>query len=414
VVNLADGGRDDTVLSAADPAQRPMIHLSTIVGVVHALKLQSGSVSDIDVRLVSSATMMYGVFASSIDRVSVVGPASVSACTGRTVSNSVCASSFAGASGFSFAISAGGPISLELNLTNVTAWGGGTGGSGVAINAGSNVAITAFLHNSIIHGEDKDISLLNSGGAGTTLAAEARHTNFSTQQLTGANVTLSSPPGGANQSNAPQLVNPAGGDFRELAGSTTIDAGDDAFTAGTADVAGSPRGQGAHIDIGAHEFSPPSPPVNPSTVLTQFRARKSHFRRVRSDDVHHNEVRAGRPHPNRGEKPGGVQFSFTLSRADSVRFSLDRAYSGRRAGTRCVKRTRGNVSRKRCTYYRRLTGEETVAGTVGRNTLWWTGRWRGRDLSVKSSGYVLKALAIGAAAGTAPIQISPRPLHPSA
>ena len=64
--------------------------------------------------------------------------------------------------------------------------------------------------------------------------------------------------GGGNQSAAPLFVNTEAGDFREAAGSPTIDAGL-ADELGPLDLAGNPRVLGSAPDIGAYEFVPPAP-----------------------------------------------------------------------------------------------------------------------------------------------------------
>ncbi len=63
----------------------------------------------------------------------------------------------------------------------------------------------------------------------------------------------------ANQSGDPRFVNASAGDLHLRAGSSAIDAGDDPQGRSLpADADGHPRVQGAAIDLGAYEFSPPA------------------------------------------------------------------------------------------------------------------------------------------------------------
>jgi hypothetical protein len=64
---------------------------------------------------------------------------------------------------------------------------------------------------------------------------------------------------GGHLSSPPLFANAAGGDFHELAGSSTIDAGLIEEANGPFDFGGNPRTQGVSTDIGAFEF--PAPPA---------------------------------------------------------------------------------------------------------------------------------------------------------
>jgi uncharacterized delta-60 repeat protein len=77
---------------------------------------------------------------------------------------------------------------------------------------------------------------------------------------------------------------------------------------------------------------------------------------------------------------GGALVSFTLDRAASVRFAVERAGSGRRVGGRCVKPTRSNRGKRRCTRYARLAGGFTRRGVAGANRVRFTGRLTARRL----------------------------------
>jgi hypothetical protein len=85
--------------------------------------------------------------------------------------------------------------------------------------------------------------------------------------------------------------------------------------------------------------------------------------------------------------------SFTLTEAASVRFRIERAASGRKAGGTCVRRTQANRSAAHCTRYVKLTGKIDRAGTQGKNSFTFRGRLDGKRL--KPRGYRLRAIATG-------------------
>jgi hypothetical protein len=86
------------------------------------------------------------------------------------------------------------------------------------------------------------------------------HSNFDTTTTTGAGNT-STAGEGTNQDAQPLLADPASGDFHQLAGSPTIDAGVADPSLGSADIDGEPRTQGAAPDIGADELLPQAEPA---------------------------------------------------------------------------------------------------------------------------------------------------------
>lgn len=77
---------------------------------------------------------------------------------------------------------------------------------------------------------------------------------------------------------------------------------------------------------------------------------------------------------------GGTRVAFSLSERAKVRFTVSRARSGRRVGRRCVKPTRSNRSRRRCTRYVSVRGSFTFNGVAGENRFRFSGRLRGRRL----------------------------------
>lgn len=143
--------------------------------------------------------------------------------------------------------------------------------------AGTQLTVEAV--NTIARGTGKDVEAEASGGgeAGVSLS----HSSFeSVSTVGGALVSPSNAAG--NQTAAPLFVDAAAGDFRELPGSPTIDAGLTDPLNGALDLAGQPRAQGGctvATDIGAYELPVPVvppcvPPPPPSNRFTLKRVKK--------------------------------------------------------------------------------------------------------------------------------------------
>jgi hypothetical protein len=79
--------------------------------------------------------------------------------------------------------------------------------------------------------------------------------------------------------------------------------------------------------------------------------------------------------------PVGATVSYRLSEAATVTFMVERQRAGRRVGRRCVKATRANRRRPRCTRYVSVRGSFVHRGKAGRNSFKFTGRLAGRKLS---------------------------------
>lgn len=80
-------------------------------------------------------------------------------------------------------------------------------------------------------------------------------------------------------------------------------------------------------------------------------------------------------------RPVGARVSYELSIAASVRFTVERASTGRRVGRRCVAPRRSNRRRHHCTRYNALRGSFTLTGKAGHNSFRFSGRLSGRRLS---------------------------------
>lgn len=76
----------------------------------------------------------------------------------------------------------------------------------------------------------------------------------------------------------------------------------------------------------------------------------------------------------------GTKVSFNLSKASSVRFTVQRRGAGRRIAKKCVAAKRSNRRHRACARYIRVKGSFSVSGKPGRNTFAFRGRMGGRTL----------------------------------
>jgi hypothetical protein len=250
-------------------------------------------------------------------------------------------------------------------VRNVTAIASGEGSTG--IRSGYGLAPTGnFLldvKNSVADGGAVDVYATESGtGNGNVVIANS---NFDRPKRdTFAALTEA----GGNQAAAPLFVDAAAGDYREAAGSPTIDAGI-ADGLGTLDLAGSARVIGAAPDIGAFEYVPPAPlgEIGSLAIAPQaFRARAKG-----------EAILSARKKP---KAPVGATITYALSAAATVQFTIERKLSGRRVGKKCVKRTKANKGKKRCPLYKPVKGGFTHTGVAGSNSFKFSGRVGGKAL----------------------------------
>lgn len=94
-------------------------------------------------------------------------------------------------------------------------------------------------------------------------------------------------------------------------------------------------------------------------------------------------------------KRGSSRVAFTLSERATVRFGVERALAGRRAGSRCVAPARASRRAARCTRYVLVRGAFSYEAKSGRNAIRFSGRLRGRKLA--AGRHRLRAVASDAA-----------------
>jgi hypothetical protein len=174
-------------------------------------------------------------------------------CYGGTLRNSVLVESGTGA-GAAWGLGSNGGASTET-LRNDTLIA--TGASDYAMfmdQYGSPSSATTI--------DAKNVIALNTAGGhdvysyGPMATIDMADSDYSKPETGGGGVLTN---GGANITAAPVFLNEAGGDYRELSTSPTVDAGtNDTTNDGTLDFAGSPRLAGSRTDIGAFEYQPPA------------------------------------------------------------------------------------------------------------------------------------------------------------
>jgi hypothetical protein len=191
----------------------------------------------------------------AVHSVSANEPACNLALEPTLVSDSLCEGA---ASGMTTNLGGGG--SFVDTLRNDTFVGTSPFGYGAfVLSNGPAIEVVAF--NSIFHGAH-DIGADRLAGS---ITFTLDHSNYATVENSGG-ATIPAAGSGTNQKAAPLFVNAAAGDFREAAGSPTIDAGALNAENGPADLAGSPRNVSAvpactephegPPDIGAYELVP--------------------------------------------------------------------------------------------------------------------------------------------------------------
>lgn len=268
---------------------------------------------------------------------------------------------------------------------NVTAIA--TGDESVGVQGGTTILAGAQSHkvelqNTIASGEGADLTAFANAVYQVATTISVSTSNYDDVETDpGASIV----DGGGNQTAAPLFLNAAAGDFREAAGSPTIDAGS-AGDLGALDPDGIARILGPAPDIGAFELVPAVPSPAPPGTLRSLSVKPGTFRAVNVGEAIFS--RAGK------RAPVGGTVEYGLSGAASPTFTVERVVKGRRAGSRCVKQTAANATKKRCPYFKPVKGGFTHPGAAGSNEFMFSGRISGRAL--KPGPYRL----LGSAGGT--------------
>lgn len=260
-------------VSMQGAAGQPMPQIySQLSGANWAVRMEGGGeqkLSGIAIHLKGAAVAAVHANAT-VERVVALSPESTAGCDsgpGALIADTVCS----GLNGIFDSVGSPGSH-FEPTLRNDTIIGA-QHGLVLLTSSGGQAHIRAF--NTILRGGVTDIEAAQSGGA--TIAIDLDHSNYAGVQSEGG-ATVTAAGSGANQSAAPLFADAAAGDFSQIAGSPTIDAGANDAANGPLDLAGNGRTLAARIpcpaitDIGAYEFlatalppcpQPPASPVAP-------------------------------------------------------------------------------------------------------------------------------------------------------
>jgi hypothetical protein len=267
-------------------------------------------------------------------------------------------------------------------IRNVTAIATGSGSIGAGSYYGDTItpgAYTLDLKNTIVSGESADLVAHSGEGFDGPGNIVVSNSSFDHPEQKGTGTVAE---GSGNLRAAPLFVDAANGDYREAAGSPTIDAGvNDQL--GPLDLAGNARVQGPAPDIGAFEFASSASSGLPGGVRS-LRVKPKRFRARKSGGPVANGILRSKP-------PVGTTVTYTVSGGVKVDFSVSRAHKGRLVGRHCVKGTRSNANRKKCAYYTPVKGAFTQNAATGSNHFVFSGRIGGKTL--KPGRYKLTALA---------------------
>ncbi len=153
-----------------------------------------------------------------------------------------------------------GAFTNAAGLRNVTAVS--AGGFGLIARAQTGFDLTVNAKATIVRGGGgTDVRAETDGAASTTATVVLDHSNYATTS-TGTAGVITPAGSGTNQTAAPLFVNSSTGDFHQVVGSPSINAGAlDAFS-GAADIDDELRTQGIAPDIGADEFDELAPLVS--------------------------------------------------------------------------------------------------------------------------------------------------------
>jgi hypothetical protein len=79
--------------------------------------------------------------------------------------------------------------------------------------------------------------------------------------------------------------------------------------------------------------------------------------------------------------PVGARVFYRLSEAATVTWGVEKGTIGRKAGGRCVRKTKRNASQRRCLRFVRMIGSFKTTGAEGQNGFRFSGRLNGRKLA---------------------------------
>jgi hypothetical protein len=269
----------------------------------------------------------------------------------------------------------GGPA--KVTVLDSTVAGNDAGGSGTA---------------GLFGGTDDTLTMQNSIVAGNTGGTD--FSGFASKAVSFSNACPLQP-GSGNLCASPLLVNAPAGDVHQTASSPGHDKGSSALVPAdlTTDFEGNSRIQGPAVDIGADEsvfasaVDTVAPGVSGASIGKVFAVGKG------STPLTGQAARKRKRKVKRG-----TTIKYTLSEAAKVSLRIDRRLKGRRVkrGKKrvCVKPTRKNRKKKRCTRLKRA-GTLIRTSKAGKNSVKFSGRIKRKAL--KRGSYQLTITATDAA-----------------
>jgi hypothetical protein len=255
---------------------------------------------------------------------------------------------------------------------NVTAIAGGPESSGVLARYEAifltHGTYTLDLKNSIAAGGGAGIRTSNGlEGPGNVVVANS---NFDTaKEEIGTEVVNA----GGNQTAPPLFVDAANGDYREAAGSPTIDAGAADPLIGGLDLGGGPRTLGPAPDIGAYETTNPPPPAPLAGAIQSLAVAPKAFRAAKTGGAIVSKKKTG-------AAPVGAKVTYSLSGKANAEFMVERKTVGRSVKGKCVKQTKANAAKKRCAILKPVNPAFAQAAQAGQNSFRFSGRLGNKPL----------------------------------
>lgn len=232
---------------------RPLFTVQPGTSAVIRLSNSGAVLSDVDLAR-STGMFLLAVDSGLAERITATSGGSY-ACS---VSNGTLRDSVCSATGGGVGVhvdSSSSPTTVLANIRNVTARAVGSAGAyAIQVFASPGAQVTASARNVIADGDAADTFATTSGSSSATLTMES--SNFQTATMSGTG-TATPAGAGTNQTALPLLANPAAGDFHQLPGSPTIDAGSTDPLLGAFDFERQARVDGSAPDIGADEVQTP-------------------------------------------------------------------------------------------------------------------------------------------------------------
>jgi hypothetical protein len=252
--NLADAllVNDGIELHGADGLPRPRL-IGSSSPVVNAFDPLL-HLRDFDITRTGTASgTALGLGGGTAERLFVQTGANAAACSlsgGALIRDSVC---WGGVIGVGFNQSSGSTTGSLRNVTVV--------GTDFGISVFGSVGHITYNAKNVIASGAVDIRA--EGDASGSATVNLDHSNYDTEVEDDnggdGDASITDPGSPSNQLAAPVLADAANGDFHQLEGSPTIDAGTRDPLLGAFDFDGETRAHGTAPDIGADEFAPPGP-----------------------------------------------------------------------------------------------------------------------------------------------------------